>query len=237
MFEAKMIKFACVGNLNGHLPEIPECDALIISGNISPVDDPVLCRYKYQKDEISGWFKSNFKPWVDEISKRASIFGIAGACDYIFQANAELVPEMNWTYLQDSSATFHGLKIYGTPWSQYLDLPEKTFAFDDYYLEKFRADRHRYRNALIPNDVDVLISFGVPSGFARRLGGERSSSDSQSLMDVVVRSRPRLVVCPARGLSGVAVESGVTFVSPSIRNERFVVANGPIVVSIEERSS
>jgi len=65
------MKICCVTDIHGHLPQIPECDLLLIGGDIVPMalHEPPLSAV---------WLESAFKPWVAEIAKRARVIGISG---------------------------------------------------------------------------------------------------------------------------------------------------------------
>lgn len=70
---------------------------------------------------------------------------------------SEMYKELtNGTYLQDTSITIEGLKIYGTPWQ-----PE--FSGWAFNLPRGEACLQKWNN--IPADTDILVSHTPPLGF------------------------------------------------------------------------
>ena len=51
------MRFVCVADLHGYLPEIPPCDVLLVAGDICPTDDE---RPATQRR----WLHSTFATWL-----------------------------------------------------------------------------------------------------------------------------------------------------------------------------
>ena len=51
------MRFACIADLHGHLPVLPECDALLIGGDMGP--HPAT-DYAVQER----WFLGPFRDWI-----------------------------------------------------------------------------------------------------------------------------------------------------------------------------
>lgn len=167
------MKIACLSDIHGFLPEIPDCDLLLLGGDYCPYT-------KYQ----NWWFRDSFKPWIHQLSKRMKIIGVAGNHDFIFEKYPDLLPQLDWTYLQDSGCEFNGLKFWGSPWQ---------LRFFDW---AFNADEHELDQkwGLIPEGTDVLVLHGPPKdhGDFSMYGNERIGSIS--LLNKIEEIQPKLVI-------------------------------------------
>jgi len=146
------MRVVCISDCHGHLPVIPECDLLLIGGDVTPVADHSV---KYQ----ARWLNNFLRPWLQRVPAR-HICGIAGNHDFIFEQAPSRVPtDLRWNYLQDSSIVIDGLKIYGTPWQPWFC--DWAFNAPRENGEAFLAQKYR----LIPPDVNILISHAAPRGW------------------------------------------------------------------------
>lgn len=168
------MKICAISDLHGYLPDIPECELLLIAGDICP-HLPEWGQYK--------WLSQRFKPWL--AAQKMPIIGIAGNHDWPFQDMAEDVVNLKlpWTYLEDSSTTFNGLNVYGTPWSK------------QYYDWAFMMEEHQLMGVwnLIPDDTDILICHGPPKYYGD-LVLRGSHEGSESLTWRLTQVKPKLVV-------------------------------------------
>lgn len=141
----KKLKVVAISDLHGYLPPIPKCDLLLIAGDLCP----------YHKIFLQAtWLDTDFRSWLNKVPAR-KVIGIAGNHDFIFQHAAYLVPELPWTYLQDSATEWEGLKFYGTPWQPIFG--NWAFNADDETLKR--------RWSFIHDDTNVLLSHGPPYTF------------------------------------------------------------------------
>lgn len=174
-------KVICISDLHGLLPEIPECDILIIGGDICPATNHSI---SFQ----SHWLNHDFAEWLESIPAK-HVIGIAGNHDLIFEKQPELVPaSLKWKYLQDSSIEIEGFKIYGTPWQIFFcdwafNAPEE----DD--QEVFLAQKY----SQIPLDTDIIISHGPPFGYGD-MTRNGTTTGSQALLSRIRKVCPKLVV-------------------------------------------
>src|SRR5262245_1002245 len=104
-----IMKIVAMSDMHGQLPaRVPACDLLLLGGDVTPVEDHSI---GFQ----ASWLDREFRDWLQAQPAR-KIVGIAGNHDFIFEQAPGLVPELPWTYLQDSGIEWEGLKIWGTPW-------------------------------------------------------------------------------------------------------------------------
>lgn len=138
-----MTKLVCTSDLHGYLPKIPECDILLIAGDICPRMDHTV---PFQ--EI--WLRDNFRPWLCKVPAEHLVF-IAGNHDFYFEycryngmhniftpVDKMETNDHRIHYLEDNSTKIGDLVIYGTPWQRRffdwafnLDEPELDKVFDN----------------------------------------------------------------------------------------------------------
>lgn len=165
------MKLCLLADLHGDLPEIPDCDLLLLGGDYSP--RPASERQ---------WLEFSFRPWLQALKDRGiPVVGVAGNHDFAFAKREK--PDLPWTYLQDSGCQVGALKIWGSPW-------QKRF-----FNWAFNADEDfmKERWELIPKDTDILLLHGPPHGCGDRCGKENTGSPS--LWDKILEIQPGLVVC------------------------------------------
>lgn len=106
-----MTTICCVSDLHGYLPKIPDCDTLLIAGDILPL------AVQSSIPKSIAWLDSSFRKWLKQIAEgRIQTVGIAGNHDFIFERAHSLVPpDLPWVYLLDDMKEVCGLNIYGTP--------------------------------------------------------------------------------------------------------------------------
>lgn len=169
-----MIKIVASSDLHGYLPEIPDCDLLLLGGDLCPDD-------KELKQAL--WLDTIFRRWLGDVPARA-IVGVAGNHDLVFQNKPDLIPALPWQYLQDSGIELFGLHIWGTPWQPVFY--DWAFNLEEEQLEQ--------KWQLIPSNIDILLLHGPPQGY-----GDRNSQDehtgSPSLTRRIQELQPRLAIC------------------------------------------
>lgn len=211
------MRICCLADLHGYLPrEIPDCDLLLLAGDLVSVHS--------RKVELSSiWMRQTLKPWVDRLAQRMKVIAVAGNHDFIFQDAPELVPAMDWTYLQDSGTEFRELKIYGSPHQpRFFDW---AFNLDEHELAE--------RWALIPDDTDILLLHGPPHGYADSSPHGDVHTGSPSLLRRITEIQPKLAVCGHIHTGYGRYQIGTTLlVSASLVDDRYQPINEPIVVEI-----
>lgn len=175
------MRVAAVADLHGHLPDVPECDVLVIAGDITPVHDH---RLAFQ----ARWLAERFAPWLEGVAA-ARVVAIAGNHDFVFEQAPESVPDgLRWTYLQDGGATIDGVRFWGSPWTPW------------FYDWAFNAPRDDDDEAFleglydtVPDDTDVLVIHGPPAGFGD-LTAHGARVGSRAFLRLIDRTEPALAL-------------------------------------------
>lgn len=188
-----------LSDLHGRLPEIPDCDLLLLAGDICPGSDA---------DAQLGWLDTEFRGWLEQLRQRNIIIvGIAGNHDFVFEQLPLEVEDLRlpWTYLQDSGCEIVRLPgravplsmpvtIWGTPWVP--NLKNWAFCTTERQLSA-RAD-------LIPDDTDIIISHTPPWGGGSGYEKGWDFTDPQhgsvhagdiNINHAIKRVEPRFVIC------------------------------------------
>jgi hypothetical protein len=175
------VRIAATADLHGHLPPVPECDLLLIGGDLTPATD-------HKPAFQAKWLDETFRPWLAAAPAKA-IAGIAGNHDFVFEQAPELIPgDLPWTYLQDEPATVEGLEIWGSPWTPWFfgwafNAPKGDAA------EAFLEEHY----AAIPEDVDILLIHGPPAGYGdRTITGFLAGSSA--FLRLIDRVQPKLAI-------------------------------------------
>jgi predicted phosphodiesterase len=175
------MKIVAASDLHGNLPDIPECELLLLVGDLTPVENHGI---HFQAE----WLDTKFRSWLRYVPAR-QIIGIAGNHDFVFEQAPDLVPaDLPWTYLQDSGTQWEGWNIWGTPWQP---------VFFDWAFNGTPAQLRR-QWALIPDNTDILVVHGPPHGYgdqARKLSGNGwHQCGCPHLLERIQEIQPRLVV-------------------------------------------
>jgi Icc-related predicted phosphoesterase len=173
------VRVAAVADLHGELPEVPACDLLLLAGDLCPVDDH---RVGFQAD----WLDGAFRAWL-EAQPAGAVVAIAGNHDYVFQDAPQHVPDLPWTYLQDSAARVAGLTLWGSPWTPWF----YGWAFNAPRVggEAFLSERY----ASASPDADVLLLHGPPAGYGDVVD-RGTSVGSLAALELLDRVTPSLCV-------------------------------------------
>lgn len=184
------VRLCAISDLHGHLPEIADCDVLLLGGDYHQ-SMGASSRLKDHYD----WYENSFRPWLRKISRRKiEIVGVAGNHDFLFQERPDELRRLNlpWTYLQDSSCEVKGLKIYGSPHQPTMG--DWAFNADEEELEQIWQQ--------IPHNLDVLLLHGAPYGYGDEVAkfekGKfkgKENVGSPSLTERIKEVKPKVVVC------------------------------------------
>lgn len=138
------MKIACVADLHGFLPEVPEVDLLIIAGDITPLI-PTLYHLN--------WLEREFARWLEQ---QPPAVVIAGNHDRVIERRhgKEIIRALPCIYLENEAVEVAGIKIWGSPYTP----PFFNWAFmaAEEALETMFAK--------IPKDTELLVTHGPPRG-------------------------------------------------------------------------
>lgn len=206
------MKVIATADLHGDLPEIPECDLLIVAGDVCPIDN-------HDTSFQALWLVAEFRPWLLSQPAKQTVF-IGGNHDFICEIDGfEIEPDkFGATYLEDSAFELDGVKVWGTPWVP--SLPNWAFHATD--------EQARRRFDAIPSDTNIVVSHGPISGVLDDVNGEQVGSS-------ILASRIQRIA-PAIFVSGHIHEcggqwqtlGGTTFINASRMNEKYEPVNDPI---------
>jgi Icc-related predicted phosphoesterase len=178
-----MTKIVSLSDLHGHLPEIPECDLVLISGDLwhgQPMD------YFGQMK----WLNGEFRDWANNLNCKKIVF-CAGNHDFLFQDHKEFCPKFDKkdkvSYLEDDFLIWNNIKIYGVPWQLYFF--EWAFNAPQENGEEFLT--HKFN--VIPDDCDILITHGPPKGILD-IAQKDTRAGSDALLNYIKQKQPKLVV-------------------------------------------
>lgn len=172
--------------------------------------------------EIRQW-----NEWFQKQPHRHKV-AIAGNHDWGFQTEPETSQQLLSApiYLQDSATIIEGIIIYGSPWQPWFH----NWAFN---LPRGRAISEKW--ALIPEDVDVLVTHGPPHGILdENLLGEHCGCEE--LLEAVRRIKPKVhafghIHCA----HGTHLVGETFFVNASICTELYEPRQAPIVVDLDDK--
>ena len=208
------MKFVAISDTHcrHHNLRLPKGDVLLHAGDIC---------YKGQKDEVVDFLK-----WFSQQPFQYKIF-IAGNHDFFLESAKaseieKLIPE-NVTYLNDSSITIEGLKIWGSPVTPW---------FFNWAFNRHRGEEIKTHWDLIPADTAVLLTHGPVLGIhdmvinSQRVG-------CRDLLDKVKDIKPRVHVCGhIHEGYGTLQKFGVKFINASVLNESYELVNKPVVFTL-----
>ena len=177
-----MTRIVCTADLHENLIEIPDCDVLLIAGDVS-------FAFKGDLAAKQAFLAGPFSGWLDRVPA-AEIVLVAGNHDQSIEAWG-LPPGLRCHYLEDEGTELFGLRIWGTPWQPWFY--DWAFNAPRRHGERFLASKFE----LIPADTQILICHGPPRGY----GDQTGRSDGQphvgstALTEAIERIQPPLVVC------------------------------------------
>jgi len=182
------VKICAISDLHGQIPKsIPECDLLIVAGDICPDRFEGRLTAKKVPERQLNWFRNVFVPWVDAqpCEFAVSTWGNHDWCGQL-ERNAEYG---KLSVVSDAPVMLNGVKLWLTPWSNQF--------FDWAFMKQHEDLEPIY--AQIPEDVDILVSHQPPYGYGDlydNIGnGKKDHVASQELLYHIERVRPSIVVC------------------------------------------
>ena len=178
------MRLAITADLHGTLPNMPDCDIVIVAGDVCP--GPAHVNGKWRPDLSDGrscdWLRKEFAEWA---SKHKHTIVVAGNHDTAIQQYG--FPSLSRvTYLEDSGVTIDGLFIWGTPWVRRWD----NLAFNADAEDRWKRAR------LIPRDIDLLVCHSPPRGIRDQIN-LTSEHLGCEFIETTLREKktPRVIAC------------------------------------------
>ena len=137
------MKVTAISDLHGDRPKLKGGDLLIVAGDLTARDRPK----EY----------AEFNEWIDTqpYTKKVVICGNHDKC--VYRGSSFLWPAgATYEYLCDTGTEFGGLKIWGTPWTQWFHGVNPDC--DAFMLRSEGQLKDKFD--LIPEDTDILITHG-----------------------------------------------------------------------------
>ena len=222
------MRVTAISDIHGNLIDIPQCDILLICGDISPVI--------IQKDyiQMTNWFFNDFYKWIMNLPCDRVIM-IPGNHDFWIEKFIKQPRMYLWdklTILVDSDANIYDdinhkwYKIYGTP--QCKSFGKWAYMPGDSKLEEL------YSN--MPEDVDILITHDAPNigkiGNILEYNGEDVSN--KYLGDEIKTKKPKYVLCGHihSGDHELKEIEGIRCANVSILDESYSINYKPLTFNI-----
>jgi Icc-related predicted phosphoesterase len=168
------VKICAVADLHGRLPDIPECDVLVIAGDICPdIDWRHAGGYDLMKQGQTEWLGDAYREWEDKVPAE-HIVATPGNHDWVDAFPDNCRSQM---YIDQGFEMYDGPKMKGRwpkPFGQELLRDNlktlKTFWFTpwvshcgDWNYQAHR-DRRRYAFDNIPHKLDLLVMHAPAHG-------------------------------------------------------------------------
>ena len=171
---------------------------------------------------------TSFLKWFSKQDYKHKVF-IAGNHDILFEdhpyvRDSLLLEYPDVTYLQDSSVTIEGLKIYGSPWQ-----PE----FYNWAFNLPRGEELKKKWDLIPDDIDILITHGPPMDFLDTVVGQYEPLGCYDLKQRVLNIQPK-IHCFGHIHSGYGETdfNGTKFINAAVLDEDYNHTQKPINIEL-----
>lgn len=210
----RLVLLSDTHGLHGELGSLPDGDAVLHAGDLSGRGTlPELAR---------------FFTWFAALPHRHKVV-IAGNHDFALErqpALAEALVPPGVIYLRDAAAWIDGLMVWGSPWQPW---------FNDWAFNLERGTQLAAKWALIPDQVDVLVTHGPPYGVLDLVaGGDGYRVGCEALaarLPALDRLRLHLFGHIHEGY-GVNRSGQLTSVNASICDVRYRPINAPVVVDL-----
>lgn len=210
---------ACISDMHGLIEDlqIPECDLLIIAGDICPASN-------HEAAWQANWLKDHFADWLAAVPAK-NIVGIAGNHDFVFQYAKKWTIELPWHYLYNDSVEIEGLKIWGSPWSPWFN----NWAFNFPTGDRGTKQASMLYNT-IPDDTDIVITHGPPKGLGDYVCWDGKQVGCPILLTRMYEVQPKLhVFGHIHGSTGVYESAGIKFINASVLSENYELTKKPIM--------
>lgn len=220
------MKIIAISDQHGHLPEIPECDLLIVAGDLCP-DNFGSTAARHDPERQWRWFESVWLPWRER-QPAAHCLVTWGNHDYCGERHRN-AGDGATDIVCDREVQIAGLRVYLTPWSNQF----MRWAFMRQPAELARCYEQ------IPEGIDILVSHQPPLGYGSNCtyldprDGKMKTEHvgSVELLAAIQRAKPGAVVC-GHVHSGYGAYScdGIPIYNVSVVDEGYSLVHLPTVI-------
>lgn len=193
--------------------DIPEGDFIIHCGDISGMS---------KVEELV-----DFTDWFSSLPHKYKIL-IPGNHDLIFEDNCDRAREItdaeNIIVLIEQGIELEGIKFWGSPITPF---------FCNWAFNRFRGPLIEKHWDNIPNDTDVLITHGPPSGILDKCSN-REKVGCEDLLNRIKLVKPKYHAFGHIHHSyGIYKGKDTTFINASLLNDDYIITNKPIVIEYD----
>lgn len=227
------MRIVALSDQHGHLPDIPQCDLLIIAGDVCPDRfDPFLAMHAPEQQRF--WFDQHARPWLAETpaAHKLMTWGNHVWCGQACSFRADSPAQALTTDLQilvDEGTTVPttagAVSVWATPWSS----PFMNWAFMKLSTELEAV------YAQIPDGIGILVSHQPPYGHGDRTfnfgSGRVDHLGSRELLEAIDRVRPKPVICGhIHDGYGRTEHDGIPVYNVSVVDEQYRLVHPPTVI-------
>lgn len=182
------MRIVAISDQHGFLPDIPECDLLLVGGDLCP-DFPYRWYSSLGSDEQKGqqhkWFLEQWMPWRQRQPAK-QCFITWGNHDWVGETDTYVEdPDETTRILIDEFVEYEGLKIYMSPWSR------------KFHRWAFMCEESRLSELYkaIPEGLDILVSHTPPYGHCDQVSNGAEHLGSTALWAACIDKKPKVVIC------------------------------------------
>lgn len=212
------MRIVLLSDIHHHLPEIPDCDLLLIAGDLV---------HTRKNDFISQeiFINGKFKKWLLANARRITCAFTSGNHDFLFERYKHLIDdEVIQFYYEDVGFEFQEIKFWLTP---------QNLRFYDWSFNRSEAQLREYFN-LIPCDTNVLVSHQPPYG-AGDLTERGERVGSVSLMRKIQELNLDFAcVAHIHSDRGIHQLNDTMIINAAITDEEYGLAHTPIIIDYEK---
>ena len=218
-----MIKICCLSDVHNFLPEVPNCDLLILGGDyVAEARDDFFGQARFLNGPFLEWL------WVIE-RRGIKIVGVWGnhevvadkapylLCDAVLGRSA-LSP---WRLLQNSGVEALGLRLWGTPYSREYGQGWGFNASEERLSRMYET---------VSADTDIVISHGPAFGFGDKVDTGKNVGNPYLAERIIKDYQPSLL-CVGHIHSGKGIYKcgKTTIVNASYVGEDYTPHTTPII--------